>query len=279
MRGLKDKVVVVTGGAGGMGRAMALGLLRHGARVVIADYSDGALSAMAQEIDALGLAGQARLKNIDITLPTSGQELARFAHAEFGKVYGLVNNAGVGGGMVKRDFLKNPYKFWEMTTAQWDRFFAVNTAPVFGLMREFAQEMIAAGDGRIVNVTTSLDSMLAVGMSGYGCSKAAVESLSAIASNELAGTGVTVNVLIPGGIVDTGMVPEGAVVKSTMLQPDCMVAPLLWLLSDEGRQTTGMRFRAHLWKEGVPANQNLQAAGAPIAWTALSGQLRQVQIN
>ena len=279
MAGLKDTVVVVTGGANGMGRAMALALLQQGARVVVADNSTTALSAMAQEIHALGVTAQARLKNIDLTLPTSGEALAHYTRTEFGSVFALVNNAGVGGGTVKQDFLKNPYKFWEMTDEQWLRFFAVNTHPVFRLMRAFAEDMVAAGDGRIVNVTTSLDSMLAAGMAGYGPSKAASESLSAIAANEFAGTGVTVNVLVPGGIVDTAMVPEGYVVKSSMLKPECMVKPLLWLLSDDGKATTGMRFRAHLWNDDLPAEQNLLIAGAPIAWTSLGGQLRQVQIK
>ena len=279
MAGLKDKVAVVTGGASGMGRAMALALLQHGARVVVADNSTTALSAMAQDIDALGLMAQARLKNIDLTLQVSGEALAHYTRSEFGSAFALVNNAGVGGGTVKPDFLKNPYKFWELTDAQWGRFFSVNTHPVFRLMRAFAQEMLAAGDARIVNVTTSLDSMLAVGMAGYGPSKAASESLSAIAANEFVGTGVTVNVLVPGGIVDTAMVPPGYVVKSSMLQPQCMVKPLLWLLSDDAKETTGMRFRAHLWNDDLPAHQNLLVAGAPIAWTSLSGQIRNVQIK
>ena len=279
MAGLKDKVVVVTGGAAGMGRAMALALLLQGARVVVADNSSTALSAMAEEIHALGVMAQARLKNIDLTLHTSGEALAHYTRSEFGRVFALVNNAGVGGGTVKQDFLKNPYKFWEMTDEQWVRFFSVNTHPVFRLVRAFAAEMVAAGDGRIVNITTSLDSMLAAGMAGYGPSKAASESLSAIAANEFAGTGVTVNVLVPGGIVDTAIVPEGSVVKSSMLKPECMVKRLLWLLSDDAKETTGKRFRAHLWNDNLPADQNLLVAGAPIAWTSLGGQIRNVQIK
>lgn len=277
--GLKDKVVVVTGGAGGMGRAMALALLQQGARVVVADNSSTALSAMAEEIQALGAMAQVRLKDIDLALHSSGEALAHFTRSEFGQVFALVNNAGVGGGTVKQDFLKNPYRFWEVTDEQWGRFFSINTDPVFRLMRAFAADMVAAGDGRVVNVTTSLDSMLAAGMAGYGPSKAAAESLSAIAANELAGTGVTVNVLVPGGIVDTGMVPEGFVVKSSMLKPECMVKPLLWLLSDAGKETTGQRFRAHLWNDELPADQNLLEAGAPIAWTSLGGQIRKVQMK
>jgi hypothetical protein len=94
-------------------------------------------------------------------------------------------------------------------------------------------EMMRQGWGRIVNVTTSLGTMLNAGSPTYGPSKAALEALSAIMAKDLDGTGVTVNVLVPGGITNTPMVSdEAGFERAKLIQPEVMVPPLLWLVSD-----------------------------------------------
>src|SRR5438132_7038777 len=91
----------------------------------------------------------------------------------------------------------------------------------------------ARGWGRIVNVTTSLGTMLNAGSPTYGPSKAALEALSAIMAKDLDGTGVTVNVLVPGGVTNTPMISdEAGYDRDKLIQPEVMVPPLLWLVSD-----------------------------------------------
>ena len=94
--------------------------------------------------------------------------------------------------------------------------------------------------GRIVNVTTSLGTMIREGSPTYGPSKAALEAFSAIMAKDLAGTGVTVNVLVPGGVTNTGMVPlEAGYDRAEMVQPVVMAPPLNWLVSDAAGGVTG----------------------------------------
>src|SRR5258705_7706849 len=101
------------------------------------------------------------------------------------------------------------------------------------LSRALVHDMMRQKWGRIVNVTTSLGTMIRDGSPTYGPSKAALEAFSAIMAKDLAGTGVTVNVLVPGGVTDTGMVPlEAGYDRAEMIQPAVMAPPLNWLVSD-----------------------------------------------
>src|ERR1700746_914643 len=94
--------------------------------------------------------------------------------------------------------------------------------------------------GRIVNVTTSLGTMLNAGNPTYGPSKAALEALRAIMAKDLDGTGFTVNVLVPGGVTNTPMISDGAGFdRAKLIQPDVMVPPLLWLVSNAPGTRTG----------------------------------------
>src|SRR5207302_9288297 len=100
---------------------------------------------------------------------------------------------------------------------------------------------------------------------------AALEALSAIMAKDLDGTGVTVNVLVPGGVTNTPMVPhESGFDRQQMIQPEAMVPPLLWLLSDAAASVTGRRFLAVHWDKGLPPEQAADKAGAPVAWTSIA---------
>jgi len=130
--------------------------------------------------------------------------------------------------------------------------------------------LIARRWGRIVNVTTSLDSMMRGGNMPYGQAKAAVEGASASWAEDLAGTGVTVNVLIPGGAADTTMIPDHAPFERCLLNPpSVMVAPVCWLASDASDGVTGRRFIGRDWDPALPDAEAAEAAGAPAAWAAL----------
>jgi NAD(P)-dependent dehydrogenase (short-subunit alcohol dehydrogenase family) len=127
--------------------------------------------------------------------------------------------------------------------------------------------------GRIINVTTSLDTMYRAGMQPYGGSKAANEAHLLALAQELEGTGVTANVLVPGGAADTRMVPAGQQPdRSKLIAPDVMVPPLIWLCSNESDGVTGQRFIGTRWDAALPPAEAAKKAGAPAAWQQLGRQ-------
>jgi NAD(P)-dependent dehydrogenase (short-subunit alcohol dehydrogenase family) len=144
--------------------------------------------------------------------------------------------------IVRRNFVVEPVRFWEHTEEHTQNFFAVNAIAPFRLAVHLAPDMVKRGWGRIISVTTSLGSMLRAGMAGYAGSKAALEAHTAVLAGDLADTGVTANVLIPGGAANTPMVPlESGVDRAQLIQPEAMVAPALWLASTESDGVTAKR--------------------------------------
>jgi NAD(P)-dependent dehydrogenase (short-subunit alcohol dehydrogenase family) len=128
--------------------------------------------------------------------------------------------------------------------------------------------MVKAGWGRIVNISMNQDTMRRGGFSPYGPSKAALESETIIWAQDLAGTGVTVNALLPGGATLTGMIPNSASdeIRSKLLDPSIMVPPLLWLLSSDADGTTGRRVAATLWPTELGDRQAAEAAIVQAGW-------------
>jgi len=158
-----------------------------------------------------------------------------------------------------------------VTADQWRSFVAVHTTAPLLLAQAVAPDMMDAKWGRIVNVTTSLGTMIRSGSPTYGPSKAALEAFSAIMAKDLDGSGVTVNVLVPGGVTNTAMVPpESGFDRTRMIQPEIMAPPLVWLVSDAAGAVTGRRFLAVHWDSSLPPAQAAENAGAPIAWTGIA---------
>jgi NAD(P)-dependent dehydrogenase (short-subunit alcohol dehydrogenase family) len=268
---LDGQTAIVTGGGQGMGRAMALGLVRAGARVVVADLDGEALADVAGEVRQLGKDGAFRTIVADLTREDSAARVVKEAIGAFGRVDTLVNNAGIGQETIRRDFLVAPLRFWEVEPAQWRRVLDVNATAQYLMARAAVPSMLAQRWGRIINVTTSLDTMIRGGFAPYGPSKAASEAHVAIMAQDLAGTGVTANVLVPGGPVNTRMVPEVSVSnRAALIQPAVMIPPLLWLASPASDGVTGRRFIAALWDPKLPAARSAEKAGAPAAWPGLS---------
>jgi len=105
----------------------------------------------------------------------------------------------------------------------------------------------------------------------YGPSKAALEALSAIKAKDLEGTGVTVNVLVPGGVTNTPMISdEAGFDRAKLIQPEVMAPPLLWLVSDAAEKVTGRRFLGIHRDPALAAEQAAERAGAPVAWTSIA---------
>ena len=267
----RQRVAIVTGAAGGIGRALVGGLLGAGLRVAAVDRAADGLAALADSARDRQQGANLLTIEADLARDEAAAEIVAAARARFGTIDILVNNAGVGQATIRTDNRQNPIKFWEVTPEQWKLFVAVhNTAPM-ALSRAVVHDMMHQGWGRIVNVTTSLGTMIRDGSPTYGPSKAALEAFSAIMAKDLAGTGVTVNVLVPGGVTNTGMVPLAAGYdREEMIQPEVMAPPLVWLLSEAAAQITGRRFLAVHWDPALPPEAAAEKAGAPITWTSIA---------
>ena len=268
---MASQVAIVTGAGSGIGRAMTLGLLGAGIEVVGVDREPRYLEELKEAAAARRIAGALHPFAADLSEPAAFDRVVRAALDACGHIDILVNNAGIGQGSVRADQRRNPLRFWEVTPEQWGRFLAVNaTAPLL-MARAVAPHMLAQKRGRIVTVTTSLGTMLREGYVLYGASKAAAEAATAVMSADLAGTGVTANVLVPGGMTDTRIVPDAAVAdRSKLLRPEIMVPPLLWLVSEAAADITGRRFLAAHWDARLPPAEAAEKCGAPIAWKSIA---------
>src|SRR4029079_630154 len=179
--------------------------------------------------------------------------------------------AGVGQATLRNDNRTNPIKFWEVTPEQWKLFVAVHTNAPMALSRALLQDMMRQRWGRIVNVTTSLGTMIRDGSPTYGPSKAALEAFSAIMAKDLADTGVTVNVIVPGGLTNTGMIPDEApYAREDMIQPEVMVPPLTWLWSEAASGVTGRRFLGVHWDPALPPEQAADTGRPTVAWSDIA---------
>ena len=263
------RAAIVTGAAGGIGRALVRGLVGAGYRVAASDVSRDGLDALAASLP--GKEDDLLTIPADLSADGAADEIVAAARGRFGHIDILVNNAGVGQGTLRAENWQQPLKFWEVTPQDWRRFVAVHTTAPLSLARAVVHDMMQARWGRVVNVTTSLGTMIRPGSPTYGPSKAALEAFSAIMASDLDGTGVTVNVLVPGGVTNTPMVPqEAGFDRQQMIQPEVMAPPLVWLVSDAAADVTGRRFLAVHWDPSLPPRQAAEEAGAPVAWTSIA---------
>jgi len=157
----------------------------------------------------------------------------------------LVNNAGIGMRTVNPRFMSHPQGFWEVPPSGFRAVIETNLTGYFLVAREVTPRMLAAGGGRIVNIAVNRSTMDRAGFVPYGPSRAGSEALSKIMAADLAGTGVTVNLLLPGGATATGMVPPGErPAGPVLLDPAVMGPPIVWLASDEAAGVHGERIIA-----------------------------------
>jgi NAD(P)-dependent dehydrogenase (short-subunit alcohol dehydrogenase family) len=151
-----QRVAIVTGAAGGIGRAMTRGLLAAGIRVAGVDRDRKPLEALTAGAGEQGKQDDLLAIQTDLTTDAATDEITRATRARFGRIDILVNNAGIGPGAIRPDSWQRPLKFWEITPDQWRRFVAVHTTAPLALTNAVVPEMMRQGWGRIVNVTTSL---------------------------------------------------------------------------------------------------------------------------
>jgi NAD(P)-dependent dehydrogenase (short-subunit alcohol dehydrogenase family) len=264
---LDGKVVLVTGGAGGIGQALARAFAAHGMRVAICDVARDTAETLARELGA----ERALAVAADVSDPVACAHAVEVVTARFGGLHVLVNNAGLGMGLVRRDHMDGATRIEDVPVEQWQRFMATNASGAFFMAKAAMPQFRRQRWGRIINVTTSFFTMLRAGFAPYGPAKAALEAWSASLAKELAGSGITVNVVVPGGPADTPMVPNKDFPdRAALVAPARMAPPMLHLCSEAGGAITGRRFVAAHWDPALPAHQAAAAAGAPIGWPDLA---------
>jgi NAD(P)-dependent dehydrogenase (short-subunit alcohol dehydrogenase family) len=220
--------VMVTGATSGLGAAMAAALSAAGARVVATSRVAAGAHAAAR-----GLGGDALGIELDIRDESSVAAAVDEVWDRLGGLDVLVNNAGIGMLTVNPRFLTDPQPFWEVTPDGFRDVIGTKLTGTFLVARAVAPRMVAAGAGRIVNISMSEQTMTRRGFVPYGPSGAAIEALSRVMAADLADTPVAVNLLLPGGATATGMVPDDAPpeVRERLLDPVVMGPPIVWLAS------------------------------------------------
>lgn len=185
---LESMVALVTGGAQGIGKAIAQRLAGQGAAIAVVDVQKEAAEETAQEISALGV--EARAYACDVSAFDKVAELAESVHGDFQKVDILVNNAGIA-----RDKL-----LMRMTPEDWDAVIAVNLTGAFNFSKVFGPPMLKRRAGSIVNIASVIGQAGNAGQVNYAASKAGVIGLTKALAKEFAGRGVRVNAVAPGFI-------------------------------------------------------------------------------
>ena len=263
----KSRVVLLTGGGRGLGRVMALSLLKAGHKVILSSTDQQSLDEVAEES---GAGDRVATITANLAKPGEAEWLAEEASKIFGPVEALINNAGVSADSLRDNYLANPLKFWEATREQIEKFFAINSVAPMVLAGKLAPAMIERVWGRIIGNTTSLDTMLRMPL--YGGSKAAQEAELSVAALSLAGTGVTANVLVPGGATGSRMTDRTGLSREDVMSDTIMAGPIAFLVSDEANDFNGRRILANLWDTSLPAKDAAAKASDVIAWTGFGIQ-------
>ncbi|MFG1923313.1 SDR family NAD(P)-dependent oxidoreductase [Cryptosporangium sp. NPDC048952] len=231
---LEGRNAVVTGGGRGLGRSIAVVLAAHGAAVAVWDLNAENAAETVAEIQAAG--GKAVAITADVSDSGAVAAAAATSRADLGPVTVLVNNAGI----------SNYVPFAELTENQWDRMIDVNLKSQFLVTQAFLGDMLEAGWGRIVNISSSSAQTGAPSMAHYAASKGGVIGFTKALAIELAATGITVN-NVPPGFVDTPLLREGfdvpEVAKRLPMKrpgrPEDIAHAVAYLASAEASYVTG----------------------------------------
>ena len=234
---LKNRVAIITGGAKGIGKAIALTLVREGAKVALVDIDRDGLEALKHEIEKRK--GETITVSCDITKSAEVKAMVGQVQKAFGRIDILINNAGI----IRRGTIET------VTEEDWDQVIEVNLKGTFNCCKAVVKIMKQQGCGKIVNVSSIAGKMGDITSApGYGSSKAAVDALTKTLARQLAGYGINVNGVAPHAI-ETEMSaqwPEERrreVIASIPLgrlgRPEDVAEAVLFLASDQAAFITG----------------------------------------
>lgn len=257
---LRGRSVIVTGGGQGLGRSMALALVERGALVTINVARDAA-SMDETVVMAAGMPGEIAAIQADIRFPAECEKTVALALDRFGAIDGLVNNAARGVAWVRESTGGDETPFWEADGDRWAETMTTNVIGTFQMCAAATPHMIARGNGRIVNISTSDRSIVRERNTPYGPSKAALEAMTVAFARELSPHGVTANVLLPGGAADTRMAT--GVTGKPLYPREIMNANLLWLCADQSNGITGGRYIGSDWDVDLPMDEAAARARQP----------------
>ena len=264
-------MAIVTGGLRGLGRAMTFGLARNGHHVIAVGHIDADIAEIEAAAAGGGMAGKVVPFVADLREPAGCERAVAAAISRFGAVHILVNNAGLTFTTIDptRYRRTEPQKFWKVSDDIVRAVIETNYIAADQMARRVAPAMVERGWGRIVNVTTKLDTMNRPHTSPYGASKAALEMATEVWAKEVEGTGLTVNIVNPGAGANTpGMAEEMRAMSREgrsprLVEPEEMVPPLLYVVSREADHVNGWRFDANLWDPSRPPPEAARRAGRP----------------
>ena len=239
---LEGKVVVVTGGGHGIGRAYCMGIARESGAVIVADIDENAAAAVAKAIQDKG--GKALAMKVDVANFASCQEMAKKTLDAYGKIDGLVNNAAI--------FMSVPAEkggWQDISEEAWDRMFAVNVKGLWLASRAVVPAMQQRKQGSVVNISSNMAFNGGLTMMHYVTSKAAVVGFSRVLARELGPDNIRVNTLAPGATMSEEKATEEALrnyersastrILKRIEQPEDLVGTALYLLSDLSTFVTG----------------------------------------
>jgi NAD(P)-dependent dehydrogenase (short-subunit alcohol dehydrogenase family) len=236
---LTGQVAVITGAAGGLGRAFALAFAAAGAAVVVADRNEAGATGVAEEIAAQG--GAALAVALEVTQAGSAEVMAERAEAWGGRIDILLNNAAIYAGLERKPF-------WELDEAEWDRVLAVNLKGAWLCAKAIFPAMRRRRYGKIVNVASATVFSGSPLWAHYVASKGALIALTRSMAREAGDYGVTVNALAPGftltdaslGLMEDAAsygVNRGAIKRASY--PDDMTGAAIFLASPASNFITG----------------------------------------
>lgn len=256
---LDGKVALVTGGARGIGAAIAQAMVAEGAKVVIGDVLDREGEALANELGA-----SATYAHLDVTNPDDWDAAVARARTVYGKLNVLVNNAGIGAYAPIEQY----------SNAEWDKIIAINLTGVFNGIKAAIPALKDARGGSIVNISSMAGLRGEAGMSGYVATKWAVRGLTKSAALEVARYGIRVNSIHPG-VVRTPLSAEGPQVSMSHVAMNRIgeaieIANLaVFLASEESSFSTGSEFVA----DGGETAGLIRHDGSPAEHTVSPGEV------
>lgn len=242
MKGLKNKVVIVTGGAGGIGSATCRRLVEEGAKVAIFDMNVQAAEKLAAEINNQN--GQALAVQCDITQSDKVEQAVQRIEVAFGPVDGLVNNAGWD---IFKPFIKS-------NSQEWNKLIQINLIGMLNMHFAILKGMVERNAGSIVNIASDAARVGSSGEAVYAACKGGMISFSKTLAREHSRNNIKINVICPGptdtallaAVTDSALNPEklrAAFIRAIPLgrfgQPEDLASSIAFFLSDDASFITG----------------------------------------